>query len=56
MSCMKSREDVKKNSVTWRKNLTAQKSLTKRKILATVNNPLDGLTRMLKEMKIIGRF
>ena len=32
-----------------------QKSVAKRKILATVNDPLDGLTRMPKEMKIIGR-
>ena len=54
---MKSREDVEKNSVTWRKNLTAyQKSVTKRKFLATVNDPLDGLTKMPKEMNIIGRF
>ena len=51
MLFMKSKEDVEKNSGTWRKSLKAKG--TKRKILATVNDSLDGST---KEMTIIRRF
>ena len=56
MSYMKSREDVKKILVLGAKNLTVyQKSVTERKILAEAHDPLDGLTKMPKEMTIIGR-
>ncbi len=57
MSYMKSRDDVEKYSATWRKNLVPyQQSVTKRKYIPAINNPLDDLTRMPKENTIIGRF